>query len=139
MIWLATIAAVVALIGAPNALACRFPANGEETPQMQQRMRDWTARLAAARKVSGTYAVDREVPNSVQRDAVDQLGVVVGQTGRIEASTFLEQANMIVVGCGGPIVAKPIAGQTGTFFLEKRGVDGRWLIVHFERDGRNVD
>ncbi len=139
MIRLATIAASVALIGAPDALACRFPANGEETPQMQQRMRDWTARLAAARKVSGTYAVEREVPNWVQRDAVDQLGVVVGQTGRIEASTFLEHANMIVVGCGGPIVTKPSAGHTGTFFLEKREADGRWLIVHFERDGRKDD
>ncbi len=135
----ATVAALVALIGAPDALACRFPANGEETPQMQQRMRDWTVRLAAARKVSGSYAVEREVPNSVQRDAVDQLGVVVGQTGRIEASTFLEQANMIVVGCGGPIITKPNAGQAGTFFLEKREADGRWLIVHFERDGRKDD
>lgn len=139
MIRVATIAALVALIGAPDALACRLPANGEETPQMQQRMRDWTARLAAARKVSGTYAVEREVPNSVQRDAVDQLGVVVGQTGRIEASTFLEQANMIVVRCGGPTVTKPSAGQTGSFFLEKREADGRWLIVHFERDGRKDD
>jgi len=138
VIRLATVVASVALIGAPGALACRFPANGKPTAKSKQ-IREWNAKLSAARKVTGIYTVEREVQNPDRRDAVDQMGAVIGPDGKVRASTFVESANLIVVRCAGPIIIKPNAGQAGTFFLEKREANGRWLIVHFERDGRKDD
>lgn len=138
MIRLATIAASVALIGAPDALACRFPANGKPTAESKQ-IREWNAKLSTARKVTGTYTVEREVQNPDQRDAVDQMGAVIGPDGKVRASTFVELANLIVVRCAGPIIIKPNAGQTGTFYLQKREIDERWLILHFERDAPKDD
>lgn len=138
MIRFSTIAAVVALVGIPEALACRVLPKDQAIAQMEQAKREWHAQLADTRKVVGIYSVEREVPNAAQRDAVDEFGRIVGRGGRVTASTFLEQANMIVISCG-PIAIKPRPGQSGTFYLRKRDADGRLVIVHFERDDQEND
>ncbi len=138
MIRLFSLVVFVALAGAPEDLACRVLAKGEAKAQMEQAKRKWDAQLTGTRKVSGTYSVEREVQNPAQRDAVDEFGSIVGRDGRVIASTFLEQANMIVIWCG-PIAIKPKPGQSGTFFLRKRDRDERFDIVHFVVDGSKDD
>lgn len=134
----AIVVAFAALVGIPEALACRVLSKDQATVQMKQAQREWNAELATTRKVTGTYSVEREVPNQAQRDAVDEFGAIVGRGGRVIASTFLEQANMIVISCG-PLAIKPRPGQTGTFFLRKRDGDERFDIVHFVVDGSKDD
>lgn len=133
MIRLFSLVALVALAGAPEALACRVLAKGGAKAQMEQAKREWDAQLAGTRKVSGTYSIERQVPNSAQREAMDEFGAIVGPDARVRARTFLEQANMIVISCG-PIAIKPRPGQSGTFYLRKRDSDDRFVIVHFEKD-----